>query len=256
MRAQRVAEGEGERGQKGKTGLLRSFHSLAMTGVNKNTGLVPYCLSALVPEKAAFTLAEVLITLGIIGIVAAITIPNMISNYRKKLKTTRLQHFYSIMSQAVRMKLDGDSTLDASMLNEAGNPDEMLEFVKTNYAPYMNLTVLKKSQYGVIVGFPDGSGAEFVKRGCTPQSTSCTYMIFCPEYKDCDPSGIQVLDENRIADNAKRFIFWTTSVPYSSLSLKDRDNVLVPNCKRYTEYCTRLLQIDNWEFKKDYPHKI
>lgn len=32
-----------------------------------------------------FTLAEVLITLGVIGIVAALTIPNVTSNYRKKL---------------------------------------------------------------------------------------------------------------------------------------------------------------------------
>lgn len=35
--------------------------------------------------KKAFTLAEVLITLGIIGIVAAITIPNLIANYQKML---------------------------------------------------------------------------------------------------------------------------------------------------------------------------
>lgn len=32
--------------------------------------------------KTGFTLAEVLITLGIIGVVAAITIPNLIANYK------------------------------------------------------------------------------------------------------------------------------------------------------------------------------
>ena len=36
-------------------------------------------------KHAAFTLAEVLITLGIIGVVAAITMPTLINNYQKKL---------------------------------------------------------------------------------------------------------------------------------------------------------------------------
>ena len=34
--------------------------------------------------KNGFTLAEVLITLGIIGVVAALTIPALIGNYQKK----------------------------------------------------------------------------------------------------------------------------------------------------------------------------
>ena len=41
-------------------------------------------INNLANKKLAFTLAEVLITLGIIGVVAAITIPNLISTYRKK----------------------------------------------------------------------------------------------------------------------------------------------------------------------------
>ena len=35
-------------------------------------------------SKCAFTLAEVLITLGIIGVVAALTLPSVITNYQKK----------------------------------------------------------------------------------------------------------------------------------------------------------------------------
>lgn len=34
--------------------------------------------------KTAFTLAEVLITLGIIGVVAALTIPTLIAGYQRK----------------------------------------------------------------------------------------------------------------------------------------------------------------------------
>lgn len=50
--------------------------------------------------KFAFTLAEVLITLGIIGIVAALTIPNAIKNYQDKVRLTQLKKSYSIISQA------------------------------------------------------------------------------------------------------------------------------------------------------------
>ncbi len=54
-------------------------------------------------SKAAFTLAEVLITLGIIGIVAALTMPALIGNYRKKQTVVQLKKIYSAMSQSVQM---------------------------------------------------------------------------------------------------------------------------------------------------------
>ena len=41
-------------------------------------------------KKCAFTLAEVLITLGIIGVVAAITIPSLVTNYQKHVVETGL----------------------------------------------------------------------------------------------------------------------------------------------------------------------
>ena len=34
--------------------------------------------------KFGFTLAEVLITLGIIGVVAALTLPSLVTNYQKQ----------------------------------------------------------------------------------------------------------------------------------------------------------------------------
>ena len=50
-----------------------------------------------------FTLAEVLITLGIIGVVAAITIPNLIQNNYEKRTVSLLRQTQSILAQAVRM---------------------------------------------------------------------------------------------------------------------------------------------------------
>ncbi|MDR1326838.1 MAG: type II secretion system GspH family protein [Heliobacteriaceae bacterium] len=53
-------------------------------------------------KNLAFTLAEVLITLGIIGVVAALTMPALIANYKKQEMVTRLKKTYNTLSNAVR----------------------------------------------------------------------------------------------------------------------------------------------------------
>ncbi len=50
-----------------------------------------------------FTLAEILITLVIIGVVAAITLPTLMQNYQKHVTVNRLKQTYSILEQAVKM---------------------------------------------------------------------------------------------------------------------------------------------------------
>ena len=50
-----------------------------------------------------FTLAEVLITLGIIGVVAAMTLPALIQNYQKQVMLSQLKKNYAILSQAISM---------------------------------------------------------------------------------------------------------------------------------------------------------
>lgn len=57
--------------------------------------------------KKAFTLAEVLITLGIIGVVAALTIPTLIAKHRQKELQAGLQKQYSVLQQSLtRMQQD------------------------------------------------------------------------------------------------------------------------------------------------------
>ncbi len=57
----------------------------------------------------AFTLSEVLITLGIIGIAAAMTMPSLIGKYRSLVCATQLKKMYSVISQAMLMSVpDGD----------------------------------------------------------------------------------------------------------------------------------------------------
>ena len=54
-------------------------------------------------RRVAFTLAEVLITLGIIGIVASLTMPTLIGNYKKQETISRLKKAYSIINQALKL---------------------------------------------------------------------------------------------------------------------------------------------------------
>ena len=51
-------------------------------------------------RRAAFTLAEVLITLGIIGVVAALTMPSLIAHYKDKVFITSAKRSYSIVTNA------------------------------------------------------------------------------------------------------------------------------------------------------------
>lgn len=57
-----------------------------------------------------FTLAEILITLGIIGVVAALTIPALISKYNEIVTITALKKTYSELSQAIKLSevVNGD----------------------------------------------------------------------------------------------------------------------------------------------------
>lgn len=51
--------------------------------------------------KQAFTLAEVLVTLGVIGVVAAITMPTLMSNHKKSVQKAQFKKAYSLFSNAV-----------------------------------------------------------------------------------------------------------------------------------------------------------
>ena len=61
----------------------------------------PHFTHAIHIKKAAFTLAEVLITLGIIGIVAAMTIPTISHNIQQEVIKNQFKKFYSTFWQAV-----------------------------------------------------------------------------------------------------------------------------------------------------------
>lgn len=68
-------------------------------------------------ESSAFTLAEVLITLAIIGIVAAITLPSLIQKHQEKELATRTKKLYSDIGNALILaQKDFDVVGDNSLL--------------------------------------------------------------------------------------------------------------------------------------------
>lgn len=68
--------------------------------------------------KKGFTLAEVLITLGIIGIVAAMTLPALVAKHRKKVLHTQFLKAYSDLSNAsINFKADNGIAVYEFSLN-------------------------------------------------------------------------------------------------------------------------------------------
>jgi prepilin-type N-terminal cleavage/methylation domain-containing protein len=63
-------------------------------------------------KKLAFTLAEVLITLGIIGVVAALTIPNLLAKYQEKQTVEKLSVSYAKLVEAFRLMIEDNGTID------------------------------------------------------------------------------------------------------------------------------------------------
>jgi len=86
----------------------QSHDTLAPCGRGQGEGLNP-C-----KKKAAFTLAEVLITLGIIGVVAALTIPGLINNYKAHRLSAQFLKSYSTIQQVFKQMEADDVSLDPS----------------------------------------------------------------------------------------------------------------------------------------------
>lgn len=95
--------------------------------------------------KKAFTLAEVLITLGIIGVVAAMTLPTLIQKQQEKTTVVRLQKVYSILQQAHTLAVSKDGEPDGWGTSISGiNPDGSYEptgaiNISNVYSKYLKL---------------------------------------------------------------------------------------------------------------------
>ena len=99
--------------------------------------LAAWLPSRLAAKKVAFTLAEVLITLGIIGVVAALTIPTIIQNYQKQVTVTKLKKAYSALGQIAQKSLADNDVVNFTEETVA-TQKSVKEFFDTYWLPYFN----------------------------------------------------------------------------------------------------------------------
>ncbi|MFR1671757.1 MAG: prepilin-type N-terminal cleavage/methylation domain-containing protein [Candidatus Gastranaerophilaceae bacterium] len=119
-------------------------------------------------KRYAFTLAEVLITLGIIGIVAAMTMPSLIQNHQVKSTVSRLKKVNSVLNQAYLFIRQNDGEFQDWYTGDAPN----FLFYKYEY----NIQGLEKF-------------AKYMKP-----------VKLCTSGTSCNPSGTKYLSGNKCHD--------------------------------------------------------
>ena len=209
-------------------------------------------------QKCAFTLAEVLITLGIVGVVAAMTLPALTTKYQKTVTENKLKKFYSVMSQAIRLSEAeyGEYPNWAPGEDVYNNSDKFEEW----YNKYLDKQI--ESQYKTKlnsqyyqVSLKDGSGfAAYV-------SGNDVNIMYCTEMKHC---GIEKYDGKvsflfllrKTAKTRGYFITDGEGSPRQILLERCKygnvDNPEVSSMGRRHK-CAALIQLDGWRIKNDYP---
>ncbi len=91
-------------------------------------------------KSLAFTLAEVLITLAVIGIVAALTIPTVVRNYQKHQTVTRLKKTYSALSNTTNLAIADNGPIQGWELTDGATPQGSLDFAQKYLLPYLKIS--------------------------------------------------------------------------------------------------------------------
>ncbi|MBR1754215.1 type II secretion system protein, partial [bacterium] len=216
--------------------------------------------SLLVPLRG-FTLAEVLITLGIIGVVAALAIPTLISNNNKRIVETRLAKFYSTMNQAVELSEVENGPKEK--WDASSSFEHPCDWVDKYLKDYIKTTEIKPDEEVCVVAYPDGS---------LLSTSDARHFDFYPK--------AQNYENKENAQNGKD-LFTFRFVPQESLShnrwhykkgfepykyawtgtendLRD-GSVAGYGCNNTGGnkiYCTAYIQYNNWKIPDDYPFKF
>lgn len=131
--------------------------------------------------KKAFTLAEILITLGIIGVVAALTMPSLMANYKKSVAKNQFKKTYSTLTNAFNQTVqDLGESVNCSNQSYTSEACKELwnEFVK-------NLNVVKYCETDAYAQgcVPDYSSENF------PRTQGCGGFS-APQIKEQQPAAV------------------------------------------------------------------
>jgi len=221
-------------------------------------------------RKAAFTLAEVLVTLGIIGIVAAMTMPTLMANHRKKVVETKLEKIYSVMNQAINMANAeyGDPSnwvIDCGSSGKATcSTNDVEDWFKSTIGKHLNILKIepKSNQQGILVYFNDG-GVLYIE--------NCIYdMKFYLNQNVIKNSedGKEVFQfrfnpivyaHQSASSSDLTYVFKSTFEPYATYWDGTREHLINGHsfsCAQNHAFCAKLIQYDGWKISKDYPIKF
>lgn len=214
--------------------------------------------SIAVELRKGFTLAEVLVTLGIIGVVSALTLPTLIQNHNKKIITTRLEKFYSTINQAILL-----SEQDKNMMRVDWRPSALCEgadasrysctikFFNMYLKNYIKYTKIENKDDRLYVYFDDGSVAYLAYYG---QDIS----FFSKASKAKLPLAEQKTGKDKFlfafypagAAGKRDVYFRNLGVePYIEVDWDGTKEGLYNSCAN----AAKIIQLNGWQIPDDYP---
>ena len=215
--------------------------------------------------KKAFTLAEVLITLSIIGVVSAMTIPTLMRNHQKRVVESRVLNFYSSMQNAIKL-----STIENGPIEDWAYDDNLFTFssglatfeqnkayIEKYLAPYIKIDEITDSGY---------AGKAMVKL----RNGSSFWFNFQHDVLDADLVLVAFfLDGNRENRSTRNMFVFSMSPdrPFKPFDLgwdgKTRKDLFTHGTwgcgtgiwdgRNNPLYCTKVLELNNWKIPDDYP---
>lgn len=200
----------------------------------------------------AFTLGEIMITMTIVGVVAAMTIPTLHYQRVKKEYTAKIKNFYSRMENSILdMEMDYGSFRDMKIPTQGNGYD----WYKKHIDPYMGHQYFDDTKK--IIYYRDGSSLlTFFTGGCLDVDYDVN-ADKAPNKQGYDRHRFLYCftDSSRESWFGNKEIFFGTYGSGQSATGTSRES-MINQCKTSPSWCTKLLQNDQWEFKGDYPMKF
>ena len=216
-------------------------------------------------------MAEILITLGIIGVVASLTMPLLIQHHKKAEATTRLKKFYSAMSQAILLsEIDNGPALDWQYPSYVGSDWSQIpaEDNKNASLTYFNKYLAKYLKYVSVdenASYTESDNiARYIKVSLADSSYFYMKLGACMDLR-FDINGDKAPNKNGrdiytfvicSNENAKYHCAGKPFCPYGYGVYYNNRTAAKNDCETSAITCANLLLIDNWEFKEDYPFKL
>ena len=149
--------------------------------------------------KRGFTLAEVLITLAIIGVVAAISIPSVISNSQQQEFKTGLRKAVSVLNSAITMNMaiDGESPYDnADLFNYLQRHMSVMKTLSDTKTEYYTFAAHNGNSYSN-AAFYTTDGMKFEFRKFNQYYNNPT--LYKSGVKPCYGNTTQMLDDDSMS---------------------------------------------------------